>query len=68
MPSTFTIQADNTPYPRKVRVSNYSLMNFCQQRMQRYMFPSEIVIIDSPPMNRHGKIVKSVLKEQIEKV
>ena len=44
------------------------IMSFCQQRMQRYMVPSEIVIIDSLPMNRHGKIIKSVLKEQVEKV
>jgi acyl-CoA synthetase (AMP-forming)/AMP-acid ligase II len=50
------------------RITPDDIMTFCQQRMQRYMVPTEIVIVDSLPMNRHGKIIKSVLKEQIEKV
>jgi acyl-CoA synthetase (AMP-forming)/AMP-acid ligase II len=48
------------------RLTSADIMTFFQQRMQRYMVPSEIVIIDSLPMNRHGKIIKSALKEQVK--
>jgi acyl-CoA synthetase (AMP-forming)/AMP-acid ligase II len=47
------------------QLTSSNIITFCQQRMQRYMVPDEVIIVDSLPMNRHGKIKKSVLKELV---
>ncbi len=41
------------------------ILTFCQKRMQRHLVPAEIEIIDKLPLNRHGKIKKSALKERV---
>jgi long-chain acyl-CoA synthetase len=38
---------------------------YCRQHMARHMVPKEVIFIDSLPMNAHGKVVKSKLKEMI---
>lgn len=35
-----------------------------KQNLPRHMWPSEVVILDSLPMNAQGKVVKSMLREQ----
>jgi acyl-coenzyme A synthetase/AMP-(fatty) acid ligase len=40
------------------------LIAHCRQHMARHMVPREIVVIDSLPTNAHGKVVKSILRNQ----
>jgi long-chain acyl-CoA synthetase len=35
----------------------------CTQKLARHMVPKEVVVIDSLPMNAHGKIVKAELRK-----
>jgi long-chain acyl-CoA synthetase len=39
------------------------VMNFCRAHLARYMWPQEIVITKSFPMNAHGKVIKSELRK-----
>ena len=36
----------------------------CRQNLPRYMWPSEVITVDSLPKSAQGKIVKSVLRER----
>ena len=36
----------------------------CKQHLARHMWPTEVIPIKSLPMNAHGKVVKSMLRDQ----
>ena len=36
----------------------------CRQHLPRYMWPKEVIFVDSLPMSAQGKIVKSILRER----
>ena len=42
------------------------IIAFCQEKMARFMVPKDVIIIDQLPMNPHGKIIKSKLREKLE--
>ncbi len=44
------------------QITPEELITHCRQRMARHMVPKQIVIIESLPMNAHGKVVKSALR------
>jgi len=39
------------------------VMDYCHSHLARYMWPQEIVITKSFPMNAHGKVIKSELRK-----
>jgi long-chain acyl-CoA synthetase len=39
------------------------LLNYCRARMLRYMVPKEIVFVKQLPLNAHGKVIKSELRQ-----
>lgn len=46
-------------------VSPQDVITHCKQTMVHHMVPSQVTILKSLPMNSNGKIVKSVLREQV---
>jgi acyl-CoA synthetase (AMP-forming)/AMP-acid ligase II len=48
---------------KKATLTPEEIINHCQQTLARHMIPKEVRIIDSLPMNPHGKVVKSALKK-----
>jgi len=48
---------------KKATLTSGKILEFCRQSLARHMVPKEIIIVDSLPMNPHGKIIKSALKE-----
>lgn len=44
-------------------ITSGELLNYCKARMVRYMVPKEIVFLKQLPLNAHGKVVKSQLKQ-----
>jgi long-chain acyl-CoA synthetase len=46
-------------------VTSDALINYCKTRLVRYMVPKEIVIVNQLPLNAHGKVVKSELRNLI---
>jgi len=45
-------------------LSPTGIMAHCSQQLPRYMWPKEVIVLDSLPLSAQGKIVKSVLREQ----
>jgi acyl-CoA synthetase (AMP-forming)/AMP-acid ligase II len=45
-------------------VSPEDVLAHCRQNLPRYMWPKEVIIVDSLPKSAQGKIVKSVLRER----
>ena len=50
------------------QISSDGILQHCRATMARHMVPREIVIRESLPTNAHGKIVKSVLRQEAEAV
>jgi acyl-CoA synthetase (AMP-forming)/AMP-acid ligase II len=48
---------------KKAFLTPDKILEFCRQTLARHMVPKEIIIVESLPMNPHGKIIKSVLRE-----
>ncbi len=46
------------------QLSPLDIIAHCQQHMARHMVPKDVVVVESLPMNAHGKIVKSELRKQ----
>jgi len=44
-------------------ISPDDIINYCRQKMARHMVPKEVIILDRLPMNAHGKVVKSKLRD-----
>jgi long-chain acyl-CoA synthetase len=44
-------------------ITSDELINYCKTKMVRYMVPKKIVVVDQLPLNAHGKVVKSALKQ-----
>ncbi len=44
-------------------VSPQDILAFCKKRMPRHMIPRDIVVVNSLPMNAHGKVIKGELKK-----
>ena len=40
-----------------------NIMSFCHANLSRHMWPKEIIITTSLPMNAHGKVIKSELRK-----
>jgi acyl-CoA synthetase (AMP-forming)/AMP-acid ligase II len=40
------------------------ILRRCRATMARHMAPKEIVVVDSLPMNAHGKVIKTALRRQ----
>jgi acyl-CoA synthetase (AMP-forming)/AMP-acid ligase II len=47
---------------KKAPITIDDILDHCRSTLARHMIPKEIRIIDSLPMNPHGKVVKSALK------
>lgn len=46
------------------RLSPEDITAHCRQHLPRYMWPKEVVLVDSLPTSAQGKIVKSILRER----
>jgi long-chain acyl-CoA synthetase len=47
------------------RLTEKDVKSHCRQRMAPHMVPKHVVILDHLPMNAHGKIIKSALRESL---
>jgi long-chain acyl-CoA synthetase len=45
-------------------VSPEDIQAHCRQNLPRYMWPKEVIAVDSLPISAQGKIVKSILRER----
>lgn len=46
-----------------IEVTPQEILAFCKKRMPRHMIPRDIVVVNSLPMNAHGKVIKGELKK-----
>ncbi len=46
------------------QVGQEEILAHCRQHLPRHMWPTEVVLVDSLPMNAQGKFVKSMLRER----
>jgi long-chain acyl-CoA synthetase len=46
----------------KTSLSAEKIIEYCRKNMARHMVPKEVIIIDRLPLNAHGKVVKSRLR------
>ncbi|MCC7175889.1 MAG: acyl--CoA ligase [Bryobacterales bacterium] len=46
------------------RITMESVLDHCRRSMARHLVPTRLIEIDSLPVNSHGKVVKSVLRER----
>jgi long-chain acyl-CoA synthetase len=49
-------------------ISPEDILKQCRATMARHMIPKEIIVVESLPTNAHGKVVKSVLRQQLASV
>jgi acyl-CoA synthetase (AMP-forming)/AMP-acid ligase II len=47
----------------KAQLTPDEIISFCKQTLARHMVPRDVIIIDRLPMNAHGKVIKSMLRE-----
>ena len=50
----------------RVQVSEDEIKIFCEERMAKYKIPSTIIFIDEIPRTPTGKILKRVLRQQLD--
>jgi acyl-CoA synthetase (AMP-forming)/AMP-acid ligase II len=49
-------------------ITSSDILSHCQHKMARHMLPKKILIIDALPINANGKIVKTELREMLERL
>lgn len=49
----------------KAQITPDEIINYCKQHLARHMVPKDVIVVDHLPINAHGKIVKSVLKDWV---
>ena len=53
-----------TVLKKKSDLTPEAIITHCKKNLPRHMVPKEITILDKLPMNAHGKVVKSALKNR----
>jgi len=53
----FVVLRPHTP------LTTEDIISHCRRRIARHMVPRDVTVVDSLPMNAHGKVVKSELKK-----
>ena len=47
----------------KAQLTPEEIISYCKQTLARHMVPRDVIVIDRLPMNAHGKVIKSMLRE-----
>ena len=47
------------------QITPEEIIRYCKQSMARHMIPRDVVILDRLPMNAHGKVIKSILRDWV---
>jgi acyl-CoA synthetase (AMP-forming)/AMP-acid ligase II len=50
-----------------VSLAEEDVIDYCRRQMARHMVPKQVVVVDSLPMNAHGKVIKSALRSLVIK-
>jgi long-chain acyl-CoA synthetase len=47
----------------RAEITPEEIILYCKQHLARHMVPKDVVVVDRLPINAHGKIIKSVLRD-----
>ena len=50
---------------KNATINTEAVLAHCRQSMARHMIPKNVILIDSLPMNAHGKVIKAKLREMV---
>jgi long-chain acyl-CoA synthetase len=47
----------------RAQITSEEIILYCKQHLARHMVPKDVILVDHLPINAHGKIIKSVLRD-----
>jgi long-chain acyl-CoA synthetase len=49
----------------RAQITPEEIITYCKQYLARHMVPKDVIVVDHLPINAHGKIIKSVLRDWV---